>query len=296
MRVRDDRHLDAGHPADLRRVHPAGVHDHVGPDRPLVGDDAPAAAALDDHVEHARALLDLGAEQARPVGQGERELAGIEVAVLRQERGGDDAVGRHRREELLRLGRRDDLDRQAEALRPAGLALDLLVALLRRREPQAAELVPAGILAGLAGQVGVEADRVLHHLRQADGRAQLADEPGRVPRRAVREAVLLDEHDVLPPQLGEVVEDRAPADAAADHHRPGVVPHANNPRTAGIDQSRDGHDRLGPGVEEPLGRHRGAHADAPHPRGDGRHDAEVGVLERQRVRQPRTPSRSSAIR
>src|SRR6185312_6136343 len=114
---------------------------------------------------------------------------------------------------------------EAKALRPAGLALDLLVALLRRRKPQPAELVPAGVLARLAGQVGVEPDRVLHHLRQADRRAQLADEPGRVPGRAVGEAVLLDEDDVLPAEPGEVVEDAGAADPATDHDRLRLVSH-----------------------------------------------------------------------
>ena len=52
----------------------------------------------------------------------------------------------HRREELLRLAARDDLHRQAERLRPRRLTAQLLVPRLRRREPQPAELVPAGSL------------------------------------------------------------------------------------------------------------------------------------------------------
>ena len=88
--------------------------------------------------------------------------------------------------------------------------------------------MPAGILAGLAAQLGVEADRVHHHPRQADRRAQLADEARRVPGRAGREVVLLDEHDVLPAEPREVVGDAAAADASADHDGPGLAPHGRS--------------------------------------------------------------------
>ena len=222
-------HVDAHHPRDLRRVHAAGVDHDVGADRALVRDHLVHAAVLEGDRLDAGALLDVGAQQAGAVGQREGQLAGVEVAVLRQEGRAQHAVGAHRREQLLRLGRRDQLDRQPEALGPAGLALQLLHAGLRRRQPQAAQLVPARVLAGLVLEVGVEAHRVLHHLGQADRRAELADQAGRVPGGAVREAVLLDQHDVAPAQLGEVVEDAAAADPAADHHRPCLSPHRTAP-------------------------------------------------------------------
>ena len=237
MRVGDDRHVDADHAPDLGRVHAAGVDHDVGADRALVGDDLVHPAVLEHDLDHLRPLLDVGAAQPRAVGQRERQLAGIEVAVLRDVGGGQHAVGAHRREQLLRLPGRHDLDRQAEALRPPRLALDLLVPGLRRCQPQAAQLVPAGILAGLLGQLGVEADRVLHHLGQADGRAQLADQAGRVPRRAVGQPVLLDQDDVRPAQLGEVVEDAAAADAASDDNSSGLRAHPPDAATTGIDRS-----------------------------------------------------------
>ena len=190
--VRDDRQVDADETRDLRRVHAGGVDDDLALDAALVRlhrDDL-AVARLD--ARHGRAHLELRAEPARRVRERERQLARIEVAVVGDERRGDDAVGAHRREELLRLLRRHDLHRQAERLRPRRLAAELLVPRLRRREPQPAELVPAGIVAGELLQLGVEPDRVLHHPRQRDRRPQLADEPGAVPRRAVRELVLLE--------------------------------------------------------------------------------------------------------
>ena len=228
VRVGDDRHVHPHQPRDLGRVHAAGAHHDVGADCALVSDDLVHAAVAQRDVEHLGALLDLGAAQARPVGERKRELAGVEVAIVGQESRREHPVGRHQREHRLRLLSRDDLDRQAEALGPARLALNLLVAGLGRRQPQAAELVPARILARLLGKLGVQPHRVLHHLGQADGRAQLADKAGGVPGRAVRQPVLLDEDDVVPPHLRQVVEDAAPAHTPADDDRSCLTAHAHS--------------------------------------------------------------------
>ena len=206
--------------ATFRRVHAGGVDDDVAFDAALVRfhrDDL-AVARLD--ARHRRAHLELRAEPARRVRERERQLARVEIAVVGDERRRNDAVGAHRREELLRLLRRHDLHRQAERLRPRRLAAKLFVPRLRRRETQSAELVPPGIVAGELFELGVEPDRVLHHPRQRERRAQLADKAGAVPGRAVGQLVLLEEERVRPALLREVVEDGAADDAAPDHHCP----------------------------------------------------------------------------
>ena len=205
---------------DLRRVHAGGVDDDVALDAALVRLDRDDAAVARLDAGHGRPHLDLRAEPPRRVGERERQLARVEIAVVGDVGGREHAVGAHRREQRLRLLRRDDLHRQPERLRPRRLAADLLEPRLRRREPQAAELAPAGVVPRQLLQLGVEPDRVLHHPRQRQRRAQLADEPGRVPRRAVRQLVLLEEERIRPALLREVVEDGAADHAAADHHRP----------------------------------------------------------------------------
>ena len=118
--------------------------------------------------------------------------------------------------------RRDQLERQAEGLGPAGLAAQLLEPFRARREPQRADLVPRRVRAGLGGQAPVEVGAVHHHLGERDRAPQLADEPGRVERRARGQLRPVDQDDVGPAALGEVVRDRRPADAAADDDRPCV--------------------------------------------------------------------------
>ena len=176
----------------------------------------------------ARRRRDLRAAPARPLGERERQLARVDVAVGREEGGTEHAVGRHRREELLRLVGRDQLERQAERLRPAGLARDLLHPLGRRREPERPDLVPARLEADLRLERAVQVDALHHHLRERERAAELADEPRGVERRAARELGALDEDDVVPAEPGEPVQDRAAADAASDHHRPGPVAHARS--------------------------------------------------------------------
>ena len=229
MRHRDDRHVDAGEGADLLREHAARVDHDPGLDRAPVGLDAGHLAALDRDPRDARARVDLGAAAARALGEREGELARVDVAVARQVRGAEDAVGRHRREELLRLGRRDELERQAERLRPAGLARDLLQPLGRGGEPQRADLAPAGLEADLRLERAVELDRAHHHPRQRERAAQLADEPGGVERRAARQVGPLDEDDVVPAEPRQPVEDRAAADATADHDRARARSHSSTP-------------------------------------------------------------------
>ena len=139
MRHRDDRHRDADEPRDVRCRHAGGVDDDVGVDLALVGHDLGTRAVAPRDRGDARARADLGAVATRAVGERERQLARVEVAVLRQPRGAQHALRRHEREALLRLGRRDDVERQAERLGPAGLAPQLLACArgldARRRPP-----------------------------------------------------------------------------------------------------------------------------------------------------------------
>src|SRR5262249_56346534 len=82
----------------------------------------------------------------------------------------------------------------------------------------------AGGLAGLGVEAGVEIAGVLAHLGGGLGGGAEADhEPGGVPGGAGGDAVALEEHDVFPAHVGEVVSDRAADDAAADDDDAGAL-------------------------------------------------------------------------
>ena len=213
----DDRDPHAGQPSDLGRVHAAGVDHDVGLDVALVRAHPVHAAAVDVDAEDPRVEVDRAAAAARAVGERVGELRRVQVAVGRQPRGAQHAVGDHQRELLPRLLGGDQLEREPERLRPAGLAPRLLPALRRAGQPDAAALGPARVELP-AAELPVQLDRVHHHLRQRDRRAELADEARGVEGRAARELVAVEQHDVAPAQLREVVGDRRPADPSADDH------------------------------------------------------------------------------
>ncbi len=233
VRHRHDRHGDARHGADLGREHAARVDDDLGGDRALVGLDTGHAAALDADSGHARVGMELRPVAPGALGERERQLAGVDVAVGRDVRGTEHALRGQRREQPLGVLGGDQLDRQPERPRPAGLALELLHPLLRRSQPQRADLVPAGLQADLLLQGAVEVDRGDHHLREAERATELADEARGVEGRAAGQVGSLDQDDVVPAEPGEPVEDGRAADSAADDDRTGSVLHCSNSRKAG---------------------------------------------------------------
>jgi hypothetical protein len=116
-----------------------------------------------------------------------------------------------------------DIDPEAAGHRRAPFQLDQ--AFGGSGETQAAALPVAGRLAGLGLEAGVEEPRVARELRQVVGRPELADQAGRVPARPARDLPALEEQHIRPAELGEVIRDAAPDDAAADDDHPGGAGH-----------------------------------------------------------------------
>src|SRR6266446_6723321 len=94
-----------------------------------------------------------------------------------------------------------------------------------RRAPgdaEAAHLLPVGAHAGLGleprVELGAVADEPGHRARAAEA----ADEPGGVPGRAARELLALEQNDVTPAELDQVIGDAAAGDAATDDDDAGL--------------------------------------------------------------------------
>ncbi len=230
MRHRHDRDVDARKCTDLTRVHAARIDHDLRLDLALVRDDCLHTASLNADLGHACPLIDLRAAPPRPLRQRERELARVDVAVRREEGGAEHTVRRHRREQGLRVAGRDQLEREAERLRPPRLACDLLHTLLGRRESQRPYFSPARLETDLLFERPVQIDRAHHHLRQRQGAPQLADEAGRVKGRATRQLRSLDEHDIVPTESRQPVEDRAAPDSSSDHDGSSAITHAPHPK------------------------------------------------------------------
>ncbi len=100
----------------------------------------------------------------------------------------------------------------------------------RRSEPTSCH---DGSIAGLGGESPVQLGPVHHHPGERDRAPQLADEPGRVEGRPGGQLGPVDEDDVRPAQLGQVIGDRGAADTAADDDGPGVLDHPGEPPAPG---------------------------------------------------------------
>ena len=109
--------------------------------------------------------------------------------------------------------RRDQLERQPERLRPADLAADLLLALGRAGEPDAAALDPAAVAASGRARPSTSSSASARPSRAAGRRAR----PSGTSSRSVS-SLRSTQHDVALAELGQVVGDRRAADAAADDH------------------------------------------------------------------------------
>ena len=210
------RQLEADHPPDLAGPQPAGVDDVLGVDLALVGDHVPRPVGPLAQVGHPRVAVDLGAALAGADGVGVGDAARVDVALDRVEQGADEVLLLEQREHRLGLGGGDDLQVHAEVA-AAGLGHAQPVeplAVVGQHQP--AGQVDRAVLPGAGLDRAVQLDRVLLQLGDVGVAVEGVHAAGRVPRRAGRQLLALDEHDVGPAGLGEVVQHRRADDAASD--------------------------------------------------------------------------------
>ncbi len=223
MLDREGRHAHAGKLADLMPPHAAGIDQQVAGPGALVGLDPRHAVVLDREAGGALADHDLGALVLCALGQRLRDAGGIDVAVARDEDRGAHILRAHQREQLLRLLGREPLHLEIEALRHGHQAAVLHLALLGAGETQRAVFLPVDRLAGFRLQPVIEFDRMLQHARGVARGAELPDQTGRMPGRAVGQAAFFQDHDIALARAGQVIGDRAAEDAAAEDQDLGVT-------------------------------------------------------------------------
>ena len=213
----DDRDLEPDHGPDPGRE-PAGGVDHVfGDDGALLGDDVPASVGPPDDVDDPVAEIDLGAAGARAGGHGHGAAGGIGVPVARRVGAQQHALGVQQRVQGGDLGGTDEVALRADAAQHALHIVEPVDLVPIGRKPDGAAAVPARGLAGLRLQPLVEPGAVKMHLGHVEAADEMRNQPGRVPGRAGCKLAFLDQDQIRPPLLGEVVEESDPHDAAADH-------------------------------------------------------------------------------
>src|SRR6202011_5745927 len=85
-----------------------------------------------------------------------------------------------------------------------------------RAKPKASALTPANVDTGLLREPPIECDAVHHQSRERHAGAKLTDEARGMEGRPAGELGALQQHDVTPTALDEVIGDARTADATAD--------------------------------------------------------------------------------
>jgi len=136
--------------------------------------------------------------------------------------GGDQPGGIEQRKERLRLVGRDNLERHADLVGDPLDAPELVDPVAGGREPKRARLVVGDV------ERAVQVDAAPQQRHEVVAPRVLGAKAGRVPRRTLRELVLLEQDDVVCAESREVVGETAAGNAAADDRDPRLLQHGRD--------------------------------------------------------------------
>ena len=216
VRHRHHRQVEADHAPDTLRPKTRCVHDMLGDDAALFGDDVPLPVGPLLQVEHAVAQDQIRAAAPRGDGEGVRRAMRIDIAFVRVVEAALEPGRIDERTHLADLLGRDEARRHVHGLVHRALGFQHLPALVGGGEAHAARHVHADTLAALALDLVVEPDGVA--LQRGDVRVvvERVETRRRVPGGAGGEFGALDECNVGPSGTRQVVEHARADDAAAD--------------------------------------------------------------------------------
>ena len=161
---------------------------------------------------------DVDAERPRRIRHSVGRDVRIDMAVAGHPDGAEDRGAVGFREPLEHLGRRDELGLEPDAGGSARGPAQVEQALLARRDAHAADALEDAELAVHLDAVAPEA----HHRRR---RVELGHEPRGVVGRPARQLSLLEQHDLAPPGLGEVVARRCTPRSRPRSRPPWLAPY-----------------------------------------------------------------------
>ncbi|CAB4956872.1 unannotated protein [freshwater metagenome] len=218
MLHRGHRMVDPDHVTHLAGPEPCGIHDMLGDHRALLGIEPPQAIGRARDGQHPVVKDDVGPAQPRCARVGVRRAMRIEIALVRIEEASHQSGGFDDRDEI------DDLVHveHSRALRahhrvPVELGPEPLHALWSAREFNAAGHPQTHTDAALGLDLRVEPDRVLLQGRDVSVAVDRVKATCRMPTRPGGELGALDDRDICPAPQGQVIEQAAPDDAAADN-------------------------------------------------------------------------------
>ena len=230
-------HVDARHAPHLVAPHARAIDDHFGLDMartaifrgPVYAGHPAALAGKPGDLD---TLLDQGAAHPRALGQSERDIGRVALAVLVEIHPGHHVIGVEMGVFRLDLGGADFLDIDTKGAGHCRGAKDFLAPLVGERDSDRADALEAGGDAGFLFQRAVEFLTVLRQPGHVRRRAQLCDQARRMPCGARGQLFAFQQDNILPAQFGQVIGHGTAHHAATDNDHTGLLGNVihNQPR------------------------------------------------------------------
>ncbi len=207
----------AHHCAHFVHTVAAGIHDDIGVDCAFVGLDGPGVIGLLGQGGNVGLPVNFGSGLAGVKGQGLTQLRRVDIAVLAIPKTAQQVIGGNERVTACAFLGVDDLVGDAHTARHGGempIALHLRLGI---GQPDATiAVVIAHRIFWIVAQFLVERDGMALEAHHGLVRAKVGYLGGGMPCRARGQLVALDQDDVAPAFLGEMIECRTSGDTAAD--------------------------------------------------------------------------------
>ena len=209
------RQIDAGKAAHLAGPQACGIDHDIGADGAIGRHHVPGAIGAELGFEHRRLAINLRAVVPGALGIGLGHARRIDMAIDRLEQGAEIFCRIDERVQFAGVFERNEIRIEPHVARLGALLLEIVEALRSRGQIDAARAMDAAGLAGERLQFLVELDGVALQARDVGVGVDGMNDARRMPGRARRQFLPFQQHHVLPPHLGEVIED-----GAADHASP----------------------------------------------------------------------------
>ena len=221
--------LDTGQCCDLASPQSGGVHDPPGRNITLCCAHDPRAVGLLFGACDRAKPDDLSPvlPRARRIGIG--HARGVHIAARWFIHDAADAIKIHQRMQRFGLGPADLMKIQAVILGFGGLQPQLMLARLCLRQIQRSGLEHAAALPCLGLKRVIQIHRIVLDARDVVVIVQPVNVGRRMPCRPRRQFITLQQHNIRPAQLGQVVQDGAADNAASDDDGLGMGAHKGLP-------------------------------------------------------------------
>ena len=219
--IHSDAQSELASPHAARKNHPVGANFLTAlqshPGDPLA---SMRSGGLQQRGD-ARAIEEGCSVGHRTLGQSHRAFARNHPPVTRQIHRPQHVLDLDERPEILSFFGADQMGLDAKDLRHRRSAPKLGHALRIGPERQSGGADPSHVMPRLLGELGIQLSRVLVDLGHAVAGAQLTDHAGGMPGGSATDESLLEQHDILPARLGQMIGHRTAHNAATDDDHTG---------------------------------------------------------------------------